>query len=103
MHNPNVTTQREGDELTISFAGDWDSNAHQVPIPADILTPPPSRITANADELTSWGSPILVFLQQLKELCDTAQVPLDSSSMPEGVSLLLNLAAATRIRRGHRA
>lgn len=94
------------DTVTVKLAGSWN-----------IMGPSPdmsqfeaqmqsasglSRLSFVADQVTDWDSSLLTFLVKLRNACNAKQVSFDSKGLPEGVSSLLDLAAAVPERKGAR-
>jgi phospholipid/cholesterol/gamma-HCH transport system permease protein len=52
------------------------------------------RIVFDSRLLADWDSGLLIFLAQLKELCEPQQTIIDDSGLPEGAKRLMALAAA---------
>jgi phospholipid/cholesterol/gamma-HCH transport system permease protein len=59
-------------------------------------------VAFNADELAAWDSSVLIFLEQISELCRQRKIPMDRAGLPAGVQKLLALAEAVPERKGAR-
>jgi len=57
------------------------------------------EIIINSEELISWDSSILIFLQKLSAFCKDKKINLDNSGLPQGVKRLLELASPEHQRK----
>jgi phospholipid/cholesterol/gamma-HCH transport system permease protein len=89
--------QFDSDGLEIVLTGDWrlDNNPPSSDVLQQALLDGVSTLRFNADELRTWDSGLLVFLNGLKEHCQSNDITIDISSLPQGIQHLLNMAAAT--------
>ncbi|MEW6428659.1 MAG: ABC transporter permease [Thermodesulfobacteriota bacterium] len=89
-------TSRAGEELRISFAGDW-TLGRDLPA-ADVLHAdlggPTRRLSFATAELSDWDTGFLAFLAALCRRCAEQGIAVDQSGLPEGVRELLGMAAA---------
>ncbi|MCU0586940.1 MAG: ABC transporter permease [Syntrophobacteraceae bacterium] len=90
----------------MSLSGDWELGL-QLPSPreveVDIQTGGrPQRLTFDSRGLGHWGSGLLTFLLQVRELCLREGITLEVDGLPTGARRLLALATAVPERKGAR-
>lgn len=57
------------------------------------------KVSFDASGLFSWDSLLLVYLSKVESLCEEKGIPLETSSLPEGIRKLLNASSDSRQRR----
>ena len=92
------------DTLLVQLGGDWQIR-QPLPSPAEverqINTGPALRhLTFAAQDLGNWDSGLLTFLRKVEALCQTREISVDRSGLPDGIRRLLNLAEAVPERQG---
>ena len=90
--------------LTIRLFGIWRLH-HGMPNARELeqeLTsqPRPRRIVVEGGDLSTWDSSLVSFLSGLAQICESHQVKLDRSGLPEGLNRLIDLANASPDYRG---
>lgn len=99
---------RAGDStLVIRLTGHWhlrrDVPSASVVIGELSKTPPASRVSFDASELTGWDSGLVSFVADVSESCRARGITEDRSGLPAGVRRLLELAQAVPEKQGARA
>jgi phospholipid/cholesterol/gamma-HCH transport system permease protein len=98
--------ERVNDALVLKLKGPWRLS-EGVASPQSLfergeLAAEPGRLTVDASELAAWDSALIVFLLDLKKLCEGSGIALDLSGLPEGAKRLVDLALAVPEREGAR-
>ncbi len=95
--------KRSDNQITIFVSGDWKLERNIMiftKFEKEIAAYPNIKeIIINSDELLSWDSAILLFLQKLSAFCKNQNINLDSSGLPQGVKRLLELASPEHQRK----
>jgi phospholipid/cholesterol/gamma-HCH transport system permease protein len=99
-------TNSNGDAFTVSLAGAW-SIQHGLPSVEDALGKLKSgqgikKVMFDCTALTGWDSGLLTLLTKIAVVCDSQNIALDTSGLPEGLQRLLALATAIPERKGAR-
>jgi phospholipid/cholesterol/gamma-HCH transport system permease protein len=98
--------ERVRDELVLKLKGAWRL-AEGVASPQSLfereeLAAKPGRLKVDTSALAAWDSALIVFLLDLKKRCDSADISLDLSGLPDGARRLIDLALAVPEREGAR-
>jgi phospholipid/cholesterol/gamma-HCH transport system permease protein len=98
--------ERVNDALVLKLKGPWRLS-EGVASPQSLfergeLAAEPGRLTVDASELAAWDSALIVFLLDLKKLCEGSGIALDLSGLPQGAKRLVDLALAVPEREGAR-
>jgi phospholipid/cholesterol/gamma-HCH transport system permease protein len=101
----NVSGSDDG-TLEMQLVGSWTLNGHPPPV-AEIqkrveTDSAVQRITFDTEKLAEWDSRLLVFLVNIKRICEGRNIAVDLGGLPEGVHKLLDLAAAVPEKAGAR-
>lgn len=92
---PATTTASNNTHVNLYLCGDWQLGS--TPEGASIYEELPAdgkTITLVTTELGHWDSSLMIALLQLARWCDQQQITLDTSSAPEALQQLLNLATS---------
>lgn len=113
MHNPSLQPPPSpashelkplGPEIArLHLAGDWrlqDGMQHPDTLLSAIDAKPElHQLSFNSQALNSWDTALAVFLRSLQQHCQERNIKVDLNGLPGGVQRLLELAAATPIRK----
>ena len=100
-----ITSSPDG-ACTLVLAGAW-SIQHGLPSVEDALGKLKSgqgikKVIFDCTALTGWDSGLLTLLTKIAVVCDSQNIALDTSGLPEGLQRLLVLATAIPERKGAR-
>ncbi|HQO78705.1 MAG TPA: ABC transporter permease, partial [Thermodesulfobacteriota bacterium] len=91
--------------LTLHFGGAWRASS-TIPsaedVSAELDATAPAVLNFDSAQLTGWDSSILTFLMAVHSLAAKHAVAIQKEGLPEGVTRLLDLAAAVPERKGAR-
>jgi phospholipid/cholesterol/gamma-HCH transport system permease protein len=88
--------------LIVHLRGDWKLG-NQLPTIKDIEAEldnnsPIQKLSFDADELGSWDSGFIIFLNRLIRLCEEKKIDVTKNSLPGSVISLIELASAVPVR-----
>ena len=91
------------DTVQVQLAGEWQMR-QPLPSPADVeqqinAGPAVRRLTFDTQDLGHWDSSLLTFLHKVEALCQTRDISVDRSGLPDGIKRLLSLAEAVPERQ----
>lgn len=97
-----VTRDRDG-AMIVRIAGDWRLGGTLPaiePVEEQLRGTRPATLRFDASGLGAWDTGLLTFLDRLETACAEREIPVERSSLPEGVTRLLDLAHAVPSRTG---
>ena len=97
-----VTRGRDG-AMVVRIAGDWRLGGTLPavePVTEQLRGTRPSVLRFDASGLGAWDTGLLTFLDRLETTCSEREVPVESGTLPDGVTRLLELAHAVPSRTG---
>lgn len=106
IHEQIGFSQVNNEMMRLELTGAWQRMS-RLPNAGDVL----SRLSAMAgvrqicfdtQKLTAWDSSLLVFLSKVIAACQTKELLVDKSGLPQGVQRLLDLAVAVPEKKGTR-
>jgi phospholipid/cholesterol/gamma-HCH transport system permease protein len=98
------TSRPAADTLLVQLAGEWQIR-QPTPSPAEVeqqlnAGPAVRHLTFAAQGLGNWDSSLLTFLRKVEALCQSREISVDRSGLPDGIRRLLGLAEAVPERQG---
>ena len=103
---PKVTHRTEGENLVLTFSGDWLLTGNQADlsnIDACLADAQGTQsITYETNELGSWDTGLITVLAGIQHFANSQQIDNDLTGLPAGAQGLLNLAFAVKEREGAR-
>ncbi len=99
-------SRESGERLLVSLTGDW-ALGRRLPAAEEIereihSAAPPLRLGFDSRDLGKWGSGLLTFLLNVRQVCLQERITLEDDGLPPGVRRLLALATAVPERKGAR-
>ncbi len=100
MPQPDIQTSLHAGQLQISISGDWLLST-SVPDPAPVFSalqnnPEIRAVSFDYTRLSAWDSTLVTAVFHVQSRARSADIPVDTSSLPQGVQHLLRLASSAQ-------